>query len=71
MSAIKQVAMEFFEVVVAAIPKLYELFRTVGSRDGFLAALDSTLVVARQKTDVDLAKKHRKKRDGDDTKDTA
>lgn len=61
MSMIKQVAVEFFEAVVSAIPKLYELFRTVGSRDGFLAALDSTLAVVRADTDAALAKKHRGK----------
>lgn len=58
---VKQVAIEFFEVVIAAMPKLWELFRTVGSRDGFLAALDSTLAVVRADTDAALAKKHRGK----------
>ena len=55
----KDIAMEFLEAVVSAIPKLFELFRTMGSRDGFLTALDSTLEVARKKVDADLAEKHR------------
>jgi len=60
------IAMDFLEAVIAAVPKLFELFRTMGSRDGFLAALDSTLAVARARTDADLAAKHRKRDDDDD-----
>lgn len=53
-----KLALEFLEALLAAGPKLFELFRAAGSKDGFLTALDATLATARAKTDADLARKH-------------
>jgi hypothetical protein len=44
-------------VLVEALPKLVELFKH-GGKDAVLTALDGALVVARAKTDEDLAAKH-------------
>lgn len=54
-----QLALQFLEALLAAGPKLFELFRRAGSRDAFLVALDTTLATARAKSDADLARKHR------------
>jgi hypothetical protein len=53
-----KLAMDFIEALLRAGPKLFELFRHVGGRDGFLVAIDATLVTARAKTDADLDAKH-------------
>lgn len=51
-------AMGFLRALLEAGPRLFELFRLAGSRDGFLTALDAALATARAKTDADLARKH-------------
>jgi hypothetical protein len=55
-----QIALEFAQAVVAAMPALFRLFQQLGSRDAFLAALDAALIAARAKTDADLEAKHRR-----------
>lgn len=53
-----KIALEWTGVLFDAAPKIYELFRALGSRDALLAALDAALETARKKTDADLAAKH-------------
>jgi hypothetical protein len=53
-----KLALEFLEALLAAGPRLFELFRSLDSRDAFLATLDATLATARAKTDADLSRKH-------------
>jgi hypothetical protein len=52
------VVKEILSTVANVLPKLIELFSHVGGKDAFLTAVDSTLAVARAKTDADLARKH-------------
>lgn len=52
-----QAIVEVGEVIVAAIPKIIELFKH-GGRDAVLTALDAGLAGARAKTDADLEAKH-------------
>jgi hypothetical protein len=54
-----KLAMDFVEALLRAGPKLFELFRRVGSRDAFLTAIDATLTTARAKNDADLDEKHK------------
>jgi hypothetical protein len=54
-----KLAMEFLEALLEAGPRLFDLFKRAGGRDGFISAIDITLAAARAKTDADLAKKHR------------
>jgi hypothetical protein len=58
MSAESALLEAFLRALFEAGPKLYELFRTMGGRDGFFVALDSALTVARAKVDADLLEKH-------------
>lgn len=53
-----QIVATVIRFVAEILPKLVDLFSHVGGRDAFLAALDSALIVARAKTDADLASKH-------------
>jgi hypothetical protein len=59
MDPIAAAALDWTRVLLDAAPKLYELWRALGSRDALLAALDSALETARAKTDRDLEAKHR------------
>jgi hypothetical protein len=53
-----KMAAEFLGALLAAAPRLFEIFRAAGGRDGLLTALDATLATARSKADADLAAKH-------------
>jgi hypothetical protein len=54
MDPVAKLMLEFGEALAKAVPVLFELFRSAGSRDAFLVALDSALEVARKKNDADL-----------------
>lgn len=50
---------DIVRVAVEAIQAVISLASALGQRDAVLAALDATLAAARQRTDADLAAKHR------------
>ena len=49
---------EIVRVAIEGILAIVSLAESLGQRDAVLAALDATLAAVRQRTDVDLAKKH-------------
>jgi hypothetical protein len=51
-------AMEGASLLFAVAPRIFDLFKELGSRDAVFAALDSLLVTARAKNDDDLNRKH-------------
>lgn len=53
-------AVQWAKLLAEATPTLVRLWEKLGSRDAFLAALDSLLVAGRVKNDADLAAKHRR-----------
>ena len=58
MSTELQLLEAFGRALAEALPKLIDLFKSVGGRDAFLVALDAALATARAKNDQDLAAKH-------------
>jgi hypothetical protein len=50
---------QIVDIAVSAIRGVISLAEQLGQRDAVLAALDATLAAARQRTDADLAAKHR------------
>jgi len=51
-------AEEIVRVAIEGILAIVSLAESLGQRDAVLAALDATLAAVRQRTDVDLEKKH-------------
>jgi hypothetical protein len=56
-----KIALEFAKALADATPLLFELWRSLGSRDAFLAAVDSMLALERKRVDAKLEEKHRDK----------
>jgi hypothetical protein len=53
-----KIAMEFVKALADATPVLYEMWKSLGNRDAFLAAVDSMLEVERKRVDEALRRKH-------------
>lgn len=51
-------ALMWTKTIADALPTLFQLFTTLGSRDAFLEACDQMLAAARRANDASLRRKH-------------
>lgn len=58
MSDAVRMALEFGKALAEATPVLFELWRSLGSRDAFLAAVDTMLEIERKRVDEAIRRKH-------------